>query len=584
MNRRNKQTKLLFLVCICWLLNACTEQTTEEDQLKDWWKRVSGVAFESTDNALAMADSLEDAGIIPHREAELTRAMVYFRADKYRLAEFYARNAAKDKAFEKNKDYSYFMAKMILCRINMNEHTYERALQRAQSAAAPEVKAPLVEKGHAQILIAECLSKLNQWEQAEAQWKEAIALMEKETKNSKTSSEVERLLHGNLSFLMGCFLHGDTKKALSILPALNAAEKQLLDCPDLQPAVARRYQSNVAIAKALVYAKGGMQKEAEQQYLQSQQPDGTPDMGTLIQSVDYLILTNRNQEALLCIGRLDSIYKANGEQYSEAYVEECLKPKCEALTELGHPNEAFEVAKLMNVVADTVRQKTRRANMEQLSTIRKHEADIDQQNKQLFILHIIVFAIVLFLILAGYILLRNSRQHKLIKEKSHALTTQIREAIGYKDAYEDAMKQLQKLRSKTSAPEPGQPSEAIEKEPADLDSMTDTELFNLINHTIVKEKLFLDPDFGRQQLSDRFQLTFHRIGQVFSQGSNYDSLTSYVTELRLAHSCKLLLENPELSIEAVSKQSGYKNAPTFNRNFKSKYSITPTEFRNQSES
>ena len=115
MNRRIKQTKLLFLVCICWLLNACTEQTTEEDQLKDWWKRVSGVAFESTDNALAMADSLEDAGIIPHREAELTRAMVYFRADKYRLAEFYARNAAKDKAFEKNKDYSYFMAKMILC-------------------------------------------------------------------------------------------------------------------------------------------------------------------------------------------------------------------------------------------------------------------------------------------------------------------------------------------------------------------------------------------------------------------------------------------------------------------------------------
>ena len=563
-------------------MSACKEHATDKSRLEDWWKPVSCVAFESTDNALAMADSLEEAGALPHREAELTRAMVYYRADKNRLAEFYARNAAKDKAFEKNKDYSYFLAKMLLCRINMNEHTYERALLRAQNAAAPEVKAPLVEKGHAQILIAECLSKMNHWERAEAQWKEAIALMEKETKHSKTSSEVERLFYGNLSFLMGCFLHGDTKKALSVLPALNAAEKQLLACPDLQPAVARRSQSNAAIAKALVYAKGGMRKEAEQQYLLSQQPNGLPDLGTLIQSVDYLILTNQNNEALLCADRLDSLYKANGEQYSEAYVEECLKPKCQVLTELGQLNAALEVSRLINVVTDTVIQKNRRANVEQLATIRQHEADIDKQSKQLFFLHIIIFAIVLFLLLAGYILWRNARQHKLIKEKNRALTTQIREAIGYKEAYEDTLKQVQELRSKTAATEPGEPAEAVEKMPADLDSMTDSELFNLISHTIVEERLFLDPDFGRQQLSERFQLTFHRIGQVFSQGSNYDSLTSYVTELRLAHSCKLLLENPELNIEAVSKQSGYKNAPTFNRNFKSKYSITPTEFRNQS--
>ena len=254
------------------------------------------------------------------------------------------------------------------------------------------------------------------------------------------------------------------------------------------------------------------------------------------------------------------------------------------LVEEGDQQAALDIAKQINTVTDSVFTRNRKETMEQMTTIRNNEVEIEHKKQQLFILHSIILVVVLFIIMAGYIQWRNYKQQRLIKEKNRALTQQIREAIDYKNAYDSIRKQLQTLQEGTIPAENETPTEGTSGKAIDPDTMTDVELFTMISHAIEGEKLFLDPDFGRQQLSDKFQLSFHRIGQIFTQGSQYDSLTSYVTELRLSYSCKLLLEHPELSIEAISKQSGYKNAPTFNRNFKAKYSITPTEFRNQTVS
>ena len=582
-NHYNLLIQIVFLL-LTWLTVGCSGPQSDKKEIEEWRNRIASLSIENPDSALTLTDSLEKNDVFPTREAELTRAMVYFKLDKYRFAEFFARKAAKDKSFEKSKDYSYFLAKEILCEINMNENVYEVALLRARDAADPAVKAPPVEKGYAQILIAKCLAKLDNWEQAEEQWKSGIAKIDQETKNSRVSSEVEFLVNGYLSFIRGCYRRDYTEKGFSLLPKLDESMKRLLSCPDLQPAIADKYKSNAAIVKALIYAKKGMSKEAEQQYVMSMADNRLNDLSVWTLTVHYLMLTNRNKEALSCFERLDSIYRANGEEYSEMYVEQCLKPRCKALEAQGNGQAALDVAKLINTVTDSVITRNRKENIEQLSTIRHHEADIDQQKQQLFVLHAIILAIVLLIMLAGYIQWRNFRQRRLIEEKNHVLTRQIREAIDYKDAYDNIKKQLYALQTETTPTESEELTEGVPEKDIDPDTMTDNELFGMISRAIESEKMFLDPDFGRQQLSDRFQLSFHRIGQVFTQGSQYDSLTSYVTELRLSYSCKLLLEHPELSIEAVSKQSGYKNAPTFNRNFKAKYSITPTEFRNQSAS
>ena len=56
------------------------------------------------------------------------------------------------------------------------------------------------------------------------------------------------------------------------------------------------------------------------------------------------------------------------------------------------------------------------------------------------------------------------------------------------------------------------------------------------------------------------------------------SFTDYVTELRLSHACKLLLET-DASISEAAFQSGFNNLSNFNRRFLERKNINPRAFR-----
>ena len=61
--------------------------------------------------------------------------------------------------------------------------------------------------------------------------------------------------------------------------------------------------------------------------------------------------------------------------------------------------------------------------------------------------------------------------------------------------------------------------------------------------------------------------------------SKYGSLTSFINTCRLTHAVKLLDDNKEMSIKEIALASGYYNVNTFSRNFKAKYSMSPSEYR-----
>ena len=109
--------------------------------------------------------------------------------------------------------------------------------------------------------------------------------------------------------------------------------------------------------------------------------------------------------------------------------------------------------------------------------------------------------------------------------------------------------------------------------------MSDAELFAYLRDLIKREQLFLNPNFERQTLITLTGLSKERIGAAFSQGSGYERLTTLVRELRLDHAVRLLNEQPEMSIVQICQSCGFANTVSFNRSFKAKYGMTPTEFR-----
>lgn len=114
-----------------------------------------------------------------------------------------------------------------------------------------------------------------------------------------------------------------------------------------------------------------------------------------------------------------------------------------------------------------------------------------------------------------------------------------------------------------------------------LSDLSDAELYAYLRELIENEKLFLDPEFDRQTLIYRTGLSKDRIGAAFARGSEHERITTLVRELRLDYAIHLMDEKSDLTIEQICLASGFTNPDTFTRNFKSKFGMTPTDYRDK---
>jgi len=159
-------------------------------------------------------------------------------------------------------------------------------------------------------------------------------------------------------------------------------------------------------------------------------------------------------------------------------------------------------------------------------------------------------------------------QWRITRRKNALLSKEIAQNIDYK------------VRYLTQKSHPELTTEVKDSESvAHLATMSNDELFEFLRVVIVGEQLYLNPLFDRQYLMDRFGLSKERVGAAFSQGSSYASLIDYVNECRLSYSTLLLSTHPDMSIVDVASASGFSSASVFTRNFKQRYTMTPTEFR-----
>ena len=93
---------------------------------------------------------------------------------------------------------------------------------------------------------------------------------------------------------------------------------------------------------------------------------------------------------------------------------------------------------------------------------------------------------------------------------------------------------------------------------------------------IVKEE-YLNPDFSTETLSESIHLTQRKTSAIIRDKTGL-TLKAWVAEIRLQEAARLLKETQEQVVQ-IAYQLGYSSANHFNRQFKSKYQCTPTEYR-----
>lgn len=188
--------------------------------------------------------------------------------------------------------------------------------------------------------------------------------------------------------------------------------------------------------------------------------------------------------------------------------------------------------------------------------VQKQRQEIEQQKHKLHLNKIIIaFTAAICLILIAIILYLRYKWREELR-RNHIIVNEVNEALKYK-------KQIEVQPQETPNPTPGNSSES-------------NIIFQQFSDIIVKEQLFLDPDFDRQKLIDRTGYNKNLIAAAFKEENM--SFDVFIRNLRLEHAVLLFNEQPELTVKQVCFASGYTRTDSFTRAFKAKYGMTPTEF------
>ena len=102
-------------------------------------------------------------------------------------------------------------------------------------------------------------------------------------------------------------------------------------------------------------------------------------------------------------------------------------------------------------------------------------------------------------------------------------------------------------------------------------------LYKNIISTIVKEQLYLKPGFGRTDIVERFNISAHRAGMIFSKRQT--SIPEFVRNCRLEHACQQMKDEPLANLSDIATASGFSFVSSFMRDFKDRYGVTPARFR-----
>ena len=107
--------------------------------------------------------------------------------------------------------------------------------------------------------------------------------------------------------------------------------------------------------------------------------------------------------------------------------------------------------------------------------------------------------------------------------------------------------------------------------------LAEERLFNEVTKAILEERLYLKQGFGRTDIVERFNISAHRAGMIFS--NRQTSIPEFVCNCRLDHARRRMADEPLASLADIAAASGFTHLSTFMRDFKSKYGMTPARYR-----
>lgn len=560
---------------ICFAMPAppvTDEETLPDSLLTDDY--VYEYTFSDFDKAVQIMKELRRRDSYSQFRLDVTEGDLYFNTGRYLQAlKYYKRVMESDTVRNSDKTYMEQVHRMISCYDCLHDEAkkarYVRLLlQRAEQCGNMEMKSVALFNMGKMVYYQE--DKPRGYEMI----KEAISLM----KRTDYTYKYDNLRYDyNSLFIM----QQRDKHYEDALQTLEELEKVVTEATSGEPGIgnlAEKERKTLYAHRAVVFSRLGRISEADEAYR------AWKAVGEAYTKDDYLIIPylmdrKRYDKVIEMYTPREAFLYANKDtiNYHMMTVKRSLAKAYEGK---GNYKLASRYYEALAILTDSLKAREQQSSAIELATVyetHEREAELQEQKEQVKMRGVLLAAsgVVLVILLVLFVL--NVRHTRIIRRKNTAMVTTIGDLLNYKDEL-DKMKE--KMREAAGDPtEDACPAECEEKETTDpKEEEKNRMLFEELDSVVTRGKLFLNPDLSRDDFVKLTGLNKNKVGKILQQNTGL-STTGYINKKRLEYAAKLLKNSPDNTIQNVADACGLPNVPTFNRLFRSKFGMTPSEYR-----
>jgi len=321
--------------------------------------------------------------------------------------------------------------------------------------------------------------------------------------------------------------------------------------------------------RASLLAKAGRTEEANLAYGEwKKQPASNCIVDKPI--LDYLIINKHYQEARDLIHEYHDMLKNQKDNYSYRMIT-LLTTAVQVEGALGDFDAADRHCREIKTIADSLHINKSSSLMETSWNLIQAKKDVVKKN---IILNVLGVILIIGMMMGALVLYYTRR----LRHSNAALF----KALNSLEAYRN--RAIGNPMSPISPMSPMGPMGPTGGDTDDQQSAVDENerLFVELDGQITRDRLFLKPNFGRDDMARLIGVDKNRIGHIMSRYSSASNASVYINTKRVEYGAKLLLKHPEYTIAAIATECGMNNTVTFNRTFKEVYGMTPSEYREKS--
>ena len=189
-----------------------------------------------------------------------------------------------------------------------------------------------------------------------------------------------------------------------------------------------------------------------------------------------------------------------------------------------------------------------------------------------------------FLVAAAISIYLSYKQTNTILKNNNQLADEVE---SQKELQHQLRNELRELKEQLKPPdrisELQQETEPLRENINDTREMSDNELRSWIDVQMSESHMYTDPDLTLKDIAQRLGLTQKRIKQLLKDDERYGRLYDYLTEKRVLYATELIKENPQWSMDAISKEAGFVSRTTFQTEFKKRIGVTPAQYRQHTQ-